>query len=84
MLGPLLGILKEREVGGSARQMLGASADALHEMEARPDKSFKCGPFGRELSARPDAVLRVLCQESSLRHYLLLIERVIAQASQWC
>jgi hypothetical protein len=45
VLRPLLGILKEREVGGSARQMLGTSADALHEMENRPDQSFKCGPF---------------------------------------
>jgi len=41
----LLGILEEGEVGGSARQMLGTSADALHEMESRPDQSFKCGPF---------------------------------------
>jgi IS5 family transposase len=32
-----------------------------------------------ELNARPDAVLRVLRQESSLRHYLPLVERVIAQ-----
>jgi IS5 family transposase len=32
-----------------------------------------------ELSARPDAVLRVLRQQSSLRHYLPLVERVIAQ-----
>ena len=32
-----------------------------------------------ELNARPDAVLRVLREESSLRHYLPLIERVIAQ-----
>jgi hypothetical protein len=45
VLRPLLGILKEREVGGSARQMLGTAADALHEMETRPDHSFKCGPF---------------------------------------
>jgi RHS repeat-associated protein len=45
VLRPLLGILKEREVGGSARQMLGTSADALHEMENRPEKCFKCGPF---------------------------------------
>ena len=32
-----------------------------------------------ELNARPDAVSRVLRQESSLRHYLPLVERVIAQ-----
>ena len=32
-----------------------------------------------ELSARPDAVCRVLRQENSLRHYLPLVERVIAQ-----
>ena len=32
-----------------------------------------------ELRARPDAVLRVLRQQSSLRHYLPLVERVIAQ-----
>ena len=32
-----------------------------------------------ELSARPDAVLRVLREQSSLRHYLPLVERVIAQ-----
>jgi IS5 family transposase len=32
-----------------------------------------------ELSARPDAVLRVLRQENSLRHYLPLVDRVIAQ-----
>jgi IS5 family transposase len=32
-----------------------------------------------ELRARPDAVLRVLRQESSLHHYLPLVERVIAQ-----
>jgi transposase, IS5 family len=32
-----------------------------------------------ELSARPDAVLRVLRQQSSLGHYLPVIERVIAQ-----
>ena len=32
-----------------------------------------------ELSARPDAVLRVLREQSSLRHYLPLVERVLAQ-----
>ena len=32
-----------------------------------------------ELRARPDAVLRVLREQSSLRHYLPLVERVIAQ-----
>ena len=32
-----------------------------------------------ELRARPDAVLRVLRQQSSLHHYLPLVERVIAQ-----
>jgi transposase len=32
-----------------------------------------------ELSARPDAVLRVLRQQSALRHYLPLVKRVIAQ-----
>ena len=32
-----------------------------------------------ELSARTDAVLRVLRQQNSLRHYLPLVERVIAQ-----
>ena len=45
VLRPLLGIVKEREVGGSARQMLSTSADALQEMESRPEKCFKCGPF---------------------------------------
>ena len=44
MLRPLLGILTQREVDGSARQLLDTSSDALHEMEARPDQSFKCGP----------------------------------------
>jgi transposase, IS5 family len=32
-----------------------------------------------ELSARPDAGVRVLREQSSLRHYLPLVERVIAQ-----
>jgi transposase, IS5 family len=32
-----------------------------------------------ELNARPDAMLRVLRQQSSLHHYLPLVERVIAQ-----
>jgi IS5 family transposase len=32
-----------------------------------------------ELSARPEALLRVLRQQSSLRHYLPLVERVMAQ-----
>jgi hypothetical protein len=32
-----------------------------------------------ELSARPDAILRVLRQESRLRHYLPLVEGVITQ-----
>ena len=32
-----------------------------------------------QLSARPDAVLRVLRQETRLRHYLPLVERVMAQ-----
>jgi len=45
VLRPLLDILQAREVGGSARQMLGTCSDALHEMETRPDQSFKCGPF---------------------------------------
>ncbi len=45
VLRPLLRILKEREVGGSARQMLSTSAEALNEMEVRPEKCFKCGPF---------------------------------------
>ena len=35
--------------------------------------------FSAQLSARPDAVLRVLRQETRLRHYLPLVERVMAQ-----
>jgi YD repeat-containing protein len=60
LLRPLLGVLKEREVGGSARQMLDTSSDALHEMEARPDQSFKCGPYAlanvRKALGIPDAL----------------------------
>ena len=45
VLGPLLGDLNKSEAGGTARQMLASSADALHRMESRPEQSFKCGPF---------------------------------------
>ena len=69
VLRPLLGILKEREISGSARQMLGTSADALHEMEIRPDQSFKCGPFAladvRKALGIPDALAPEILQIKS-------------------
>ncbi|HEY5705897.1 MAG TPA: hypothetical protein VIS96_10020, partial [Terrimicrobiaceae bacterium] len=68
VLRPLLSILEEREVDGSARQMLSTSADALNEMEHRPDQSFKCDPFaladvrkalGDAQCARPPAIREI-------------------------
>jgi hypothetical protein len=44
-LRPLLTGLKRRSIGGSAEQIVSTSWDALRAMEARPDDSFKCGPF---------------------------------------
>jgi hypothetical protein len=44
-LRPLLTGLKGRNIGGSAAQIVSTSWDALRAMEARPDDSFKCGPF---------------------------------------
>ncbi|HEY5706535.1 MAG TPA: hypothetical protein VIS96_13265 [Terrimicrobiaceae bacterium] len=44
-LRPLLNGLKGRKIGGSAEQIVSTSWDALRAMEARPDDSFKCGPY---------------------------------------
>jgi hypothetical protein len=44
-LRPLLTSLKGRNIGGSAEQIVSTSWDALRAMDARPDDSFKCGPF---------------------------------------
>ena len=44
-LKPLLQGLNTDAAGGSARQMLESSSEALHEMEKNPSGSFKCGPF---------------------------------------
>ena len=58
-LKPLLQGVNRREAGGSARQMLEASAEALHRMENNPSESFKCGPFAlaevREALGMPGA-----------------------------
>ena len=58
-LKPLLQGVNRREAGGSARQMLEASAEALHRMENNPSESFKCGPFAlaevREALGMPEA-----------------------------
>ena len=60
-LKPLLEGINKREAGGSARQMLEASAEALHRMENNPRGSFKCGPFAlaevREALGMPDGFL---------------------------
>ncbi len=44
-LRPLLSGLKGRNIGGSAEQIVSSSWEALGAMEARPDDSFKCGPY---------------------------------------
>ena len=44
-LKPLLQGLNTNDAGGSARQMLESSSEALHRMENTPGGSFKCGPF---------------------------------------
>ena len=58
-LKPLLERINKREAGGSARQMLESSAEALHRMEKNPSGSFKCGPFAlaevREALGMPGA-----------------------------
>jgi RHS repeat-associated protein len=78
VLRPLLGSVEQREVGGSARQMLSTSADALHEMETRPEKSFKCGPFAlagvRKALGIPNALAPEILEIKSPYHGFSLTE----------
>jgi hypothetical protein len=57
----------------------GAISAPWHTAVTLQDCAVLARRSSAQLSARPDAVLRVLRQETRLRHYLPLVERVMAQ-----
>lgn len=55
LLQPLMGSLRDRQVGGTAAQLLVNSQTGLYDMLHQPEDSFRCGPL---------ALKRILYRES--------------------